>query len=433
MIDRVLIDFESAPFEIIDGDRGKNYPKQNEFSRFGHCLFLSARNVTPRGFEFSDCQFISEEKDQFLRKGKLRRGDVVLTTRGTIGNSAYYGDSVTYDHVRINSGMVILRCDAKQMLPTYLYHFLRSPSFHDQVNSLRSGVAQPQLPISDMKRIKLPLPPVTEQMCIGAILSAYDELIENNLRRIKILEEMAQNLYREWFVKLRFPGHENARFLDSPLGKIPEGWKPRTLDDVLSELESGSRPKGGIDPGVRDVPSIGAENILGLGQYDYSKEKYVSREFFGRMRRGHIKSGDVLLYKDGAKIGRKSMFRDGFPHPECCINEHVFILRTNKGCTQSYLFFWLDQPDMTERIRTLNSNAAQPGINQRGVKGLPIVLPPSTILRTFDQAVEPLLAELFNLAKKNPILRRTRDLLLPKLISGELDVRDLDIEAGNQI
>jgi len=156
------------------------------------CLFLSAANVTRRGFDFSECQFITEQKDEVLRKGKLKRDDVVLTTRGTVGNAAHFNASVPYEHMRINSGMVILRCDGGKILPTYLYHFMHSPSFHGQVNSLRSGVAQPQLPIRDMKRIKMPLPPISEQSRIASILSAYDDLIENNRRRIQFLEQAAR-------------------------------------------------------------------------------------------------------------------------------------------------------------------------------------------------------------------------------------------------
>ena len=193
----------------------------------------------------------------------------------------------------------------------------------------------------------------------------------------------------------------------------------------MAELESGSRPKGGIDASQRGIPSIGAENINGLGKYSYNKEKYVSYEFYQRMNRGHVKSGDVLLYKDGAHIGKKALFRDGFPHKVCCINEHVFILRSNARVTQSYLYFWLDQPHMTTNIRNLNANAAQPGINQGGVNGLPLLIPAKAVLNAWEAIAEPLLAELFNLAKKNNNLRQTRDHLLPKLISGEVDVVEL--------
>jgi type I restriction enzyme S subunit len=116
-----------APLEIIDGDRGVNYPKQEEFSGTGHCLFLNAGNVSANGFNFSDCAFITAQKDAALRKGKLVRNDVVLTTRGTVGNSAFFDRSVPFDHIRINSGMVILRPLPEYLHPRYLYLFVRSP------------------------------------------------------------------------------------------------------------------------------------------------------------------------------------------------------------------------------------------------------------------------------------------------------------------
>ena len=134
-----------APLQIIDGDRGKAYPKHGDFADEGYCLFLSATNVTPAGFEFSSCQFISEQKDEELRKGRMIRNDVVLTTRGTLGNVALYNDKVPYDHVRINSGMVIMRTNPVELLPEFLYAFLRSPNFERQVEQFRSAVAQPQL------------------------------------------------------------------------------------------------------------------------------------------------------------------------------------------------------------------------------------------------------------------------------------------------
>ena len=142
--------FGHAPLQIIDGDRGKAYPKHGDFSDEGHCLFLTVTNVTKSGFEFSECQFISEQKDEELRKGKLERNDVVLTTRGTLGNAALYHDNVPFDHVRINSGMVVIRTDPSRLLPSFLYGYLRSPGFERQVEQLRSGVAQPQLPIRDL-------------------------------------------------------------------------------------------------------------------------------------------------------------------------------------------------------------------------------------------------------------------------------------------
>ena len=305
----------------------------------------------------------------------------------------------------------------------YVYYYLHTLHL-EQYNA---GTGVPTLNRNHLDNLELRVHEEQAQHKIAFILSAYDDLIENNTRRIKILEEMAQSIYREWFVNFRFPGHEKVRMVDSKMGKIPEGWEASNLRESLDSIESGSRPKGGIDPDECEVPSIGAENIIGIGKYAFSKEKYVSRKFFLNMRRGIVRSKDVLLYKDGAQIGRKTLFRDGFPHQECCINEHVFILRSNSRITQNCLFFWLDQPDMTQNIRNLNANAAQPGINQEGVRGLPLLIPTEPLINLFDDRIEPLLTLLFNLAKKNVVLNKTRDIILPRLISGEIDVADLDI------
>jgi type I restriction enzyme S subunit len=293
-----LTDFEFAPFDIIDGDRGKNYPNQNEFAAEGHCLFLSATNVTKSGFDFSNCQFISEQKDAVLRKGKLRRGDVVLTTRGTIGNSAYYSDMIQYDHMRINSGMVILRCDTENILPVYLYHFLRSPTFFGQVNSLRSGVAQPQLPIRDMKKIKLPLPYLKLQSQISSVLSTYDDLIKNNRRRIQLLEQSARLLYKEWFVHFRFPGHEHNKIIDG----VPEGWEKSTVGDSTSFLSRG------ITPNYDDsAPGL-------VINQKCIRNRMVSLELARRQSKQVpptklVQFGDVLINSTGAgTLGRVAQF-----------------------------------------------------------------------------------------------------------------------------
>lgn len=140
--------------EIIDGDRGVNYPKQEEFYEDGECLFLNAGNVTKNGFDFSYCSYITKEKDQILRKGKLQTGDVVLTTRGTVGNVAFLNETMTFSPMRINSGMVILR-NLGVVSPEYIYTALRHESLQKAMMMYASGSAQPQLPIKDMRRIKI--------------------------------------------------------------------------------------------------------------------------------------------------------------------------------------------------------------------------------------------------------------------------------------
>jgi type I restriction enzyme S subunit len=129
----------------------------------------------------------------------------------------------------------------------------------------------------------------------------------------------------------------------------------------------------------------------------------------------------VAIYKDGAYIGKSSYFRDGFPHAECCVNEHVFLLRSNGArLKQNALYLWLQEPDTVSAIRATNANAAQPGINQQSVNGLELIIPDENTAVRFDRLVEPMLAEIINHAKQIENLRRARDLLLPRLMSGQM-------------
>ena len=365
---------------------------------------------------------ISEEGKKYQENRLLPRDTTCVVCIGTIGKLCLT-DQPSFTNQQISSIIV----DQERYDPVYIYYLLRTAI--PKVKKFEGGSASGRHHVkkSSFELVEIDVHDLHIQRRIASILSSYDSLIENNRRRIQLLEEMARALYREWFVHFRFPGHEEE-MVDSELGEIPRRWIVTTLDEILSKLESGKRPKGGIDSTVTDVPSVGAENILGLGQYNYLKEKYVTHEFFNKMKRGHIESGDVLLYKDGASLGRKSIFRDGFPHKICCINEHVFLLRTNPCCTQNYLYFWLDLPDVTQAIINLNSNAAQPGINQKGVRSLKILLPDTNILNHFESHIDSLMGLLFNLAKTNQILNLTRNLLLPKLVSGRIDVSDMKIE-----
>ena len=184
--------------EIIDGDRGANYPKQEEFSDNGFCLFLNAKNVTANGFSFENCMFITAEKDKLLRKGKLSRGDVVLTTRGTIGNLAFYDGAVPYEHIRINSGMVILRMKRERITERFFIE-----QFKMQLASIKekiaSGSAQPQLPISTMNKIVMLVPNVELQAQFAAFVEQTDKSKLAVQQSIAELEELKKSLMQQYF------------------------------------------------------------------------------------------------------------------------------------------------------------------------------------------------------------------------------------------
>lgn len=159
--------------EIIDGDRGKNYPKKSDFLEKGYCLFMNTKNVRPDGFDFKTTMFINEKKDKALGHGKLKRSDVVMTTRGTIGNLGIYSEDVDYENIRINSGMLIFRPNLKVIIPEYLFEILRSGIIKVQINKHVSGAAQPQLPIKTLVNFTFPVPKfLPEQRAIVAKLDA---------------------------------------------------------------------------------------------------------------------------------------------------------------------------------------------------------------------------------------------------------------------
>ncbi len=219
--------------------------------------------------------------------------------------------------------------DPSRVIEDYLYWVFLSPEFNRHLVQTASGTKILHTAPDRIKAYEFDLPPLDEQRRIAHILGGLDDKIELNRRMNETLETMARALFKSWFVDFD-PVHANSEgrdtslsqpyadlfpdsFEDSELGEIPRGWQAARLDDVLAELVTGARPKGGaVEEGV---PSVGAENIIGLGRYDFSKEKYVPREFFEelRLRGAAVRHGDVLLYKDGAQIGQEDILRLRLP------------------------------------------------------------------------------------------------------------------------
>lgn len=179
--------------EIIDGDRGTNYPSIEEMSNNGFCLFLNAGNVTKTGFNFSETKFITNEKDEKLKKGKLKRNDIVLTSRGTVGNVAFYGDTIIYNHIRINSGMVILRAKEFTESSIFVYSMLRNSDIKKSIENYLSGSAQPQLPIKDLIKIPILIPENDTIIRFSKLSSKIQILIgraENQNQKLSELTEL---------------------------------------------------------------------------------------------------------------------------------------------------------------------------------------------------------------------------------------------------
>ncbi|HAR1324843.1 TPA: restriction endonuclease subunit S [Enterococcus faecium] len=373
------------------------------------------------------------ELEAFKGGSKFRNGDTLLARITPCLENGKTAQVTILDDDEVAFGSteyIVLRHKIGITDNNYIFYLALSQYVRDTAIKSMTGTSGRQRAQTDViENTKIMLPPLDEQKAIAHILSTLDDKIEVNNQINKTLENMAQAIFKQWFVDFEFPNEDGEPYkssggemVESELGMIPKGWEVKELVDVLETLEAGNRPKGGAGNLTEGIPSIGAENIIGLGKYDYSKEKYVTEEYFAKMNKGKVNPGDVLLYKDGAQLGRKTMFMNGFPHKKCCINSHVFILRTNDMLTQSYLYFWLDQDWVTQSIINLNANSAQPGINQSKLKTLKILTPKFNYVEMFDVIIKSLLNKLFENCIENNALHKTRDALLPKLMSGEIRV-----------
>jgi len=299
----------------------------------------------------------------------------------------------------------------------FLYYRLAGPKLWE----LRTGSAQAQITIDRLQRYELRLPPLPTQRKIAAILSAYDDLIENNLQRIKILEEMTQNLYREWFVKFRFPGHQHARFTDSPLGRIPEGWEVDTVERTFAIF-------GGGTPS-RTVPGYWNEGTINW----YSPTDLTATGSMFMDRSGD-KISELGLAKSSARsfppfsvmmTSRATLGVISINTTDACTNQGFITCVPNERFPLYTLYYWLKEN--VEYFISLGTGSTFKEITKGVFKTIELVIPAPVIVTQFEGTVQQLALQVLNLQRKNTTLRRTRDLLLPRLISGEVDVSELDI------
>lgn len=401
-------EISNTDIEIIDGDRGKNYPKKEDFNSEGFCLFLNTGNIKNDKFDFSNCDFISENKDRLLRKGKLTRMDIILTTRGTVGNVAFYHDNILYDNIRLNSGMVILRCH-NDYLPDYLYQVLKSVNVKKQFELFSSGAAQPQLPIKSLIHIKIPQIDIPSQNQIAEILKSYDDLIENNLRRIELLEKSAELLYNEWFVNLRFPGYENVEIKNG----IPIDWGIKKILDI-GEVITGKTPS------TRQSENFG-NDVLFVKTPDMHNNTFVLKT-------------ETMLSNKGANTQSKKMLPP-FSIMISCIGSVGVVSVNPKKCQTNqqinslipfnlksvwYLYFIFR--DLKPRLEAIGGGATMNNVNKNKFETMDIIFPNKELYEKFYEYALPIFLQILNLQKQNLQLIKARDLLLPKLINGEIEV-----------
>lgn len=391
--------------------------KGEYFSNEGELIIVTPGNFFEKGgfrqLAGKEKFYLGEFPNEFL----LKKNDVIIAMTeqgpGLLGSPAIVPSDEKYLHNQ-RIGLIHEIKDDK-IDPMYIYRLFFTSNVRNEIFGSATGTKVKHTAPKRIYDIGVNLPPLPTQRRIASILSAYDNLIENNLKRIKLLEEKAAIAYKTEFGDYQVTNKEFTT--------LPKGWSVKTIGDIYGKLESGSRPKGGIDKELKEgIASVGAENVIGLGKYNYQSEKLITLSFFENMNRGKIEDRDILIYKDGAYIGKTTLFQDGFPHERCCVNEHVFLLTSKDIRYQYFLFFTLNQGLYFEKMQQLNANAAQPGINQESLKSLKLIWPSEDTIEEFNKEVEASVRLIFVLAKQNTKLQEARDILLPKLMSGQIEV-----------
>ena len=389
-----------APFEIIDGDRGTNYPKQDEFNQNGYCLFLNAKNVTTDGFVFNACYFISKEKDEILRKGKLKRNDIVLTTRGTVGNIGFFNDRIPYEQIRINSGMVIIRPDPKGIMPQFAHQLFKY--LKGDFDVFVTGSAQPQLPIRDLKEISFLLPPLSEQRAIAGVLSSLDDKIDLLHRQNKTLEGMAEALYRKMFVEEADPGWNKGKLGDC--GQIICG---KTPSKKVAAYFGGQIPFIKIPDMHGNVFIFETEDSL----TDMGRESQQNKT---------IPSKSICV-SCIATVGLVAMNA-----VDSQTNQQINTIIPNKEF-QRYFLFLLMRNMTDDLFARASGGTATDNLNTGDFSRIEISIPPENIIQKFDDLVKDYFEKIYINQIQIRTLSRMRDTLLPKVMSGEARVKTEEI------
>ena len=388
---------------------------------------IMPKNIINGRIELDGIARIGKDDEFRLREHKLAKGDIVYARRGDIGRCALIRERE--NGWLCGTGSLRISLGNKIVSPVYLYYYLNHPYIISWIQNQAVGATMPNLNTTIVRSIPISYPPLPTQRKIAAILSAYDDLIENNTRRIQILEEMAQTLYRHWFVDYKFPGHEDVRMVDSgtEFGEVPEGWEISTVSELCEFVSRGVTPKyqeGSqlyiINQRVNRGPSLDRAYLKELQpELEVPKEKYAQ-------------VNDLLINSLGeGTLGRVHLFTG--PDREWAVDQHMSICRSSSTGVTKYLYFLMASDEGQARIQAAKTGATNMTMfNISSLRDFNVITPPEDLLITFDEFISPLFELKRTHEEINLLLQSTRDLLLPRLVSGEVDMSELDISGVEQ-
>lgn len=384
-------------------------PQANLFVDDGVPL-LRGQNVKPFRLDLTNLKFVPDEVHKKWKKSALEAGDVVIVRVGYPGVACV----IPVGLGPLNAAsLVIVRPDRTILRSQYLALLLNSPWGRERVQGVLVGSAQQVLNTQSVAALRVPIPPIPYQDAVLSIFGAVDDLIENNRRRIALLEQTAQAIYREWFVYFRYPGHDHDTIVDSPYGPMAAGWEWRPFSDLATFLNGFA-----FKPAHWQGSGFPIVKIKELKQgVTPSTPRYHGDDIAARYR---VQRGD-LLFSWSASLEAYL-----WAWEPALLNQHLFKVTPSVGVTQSWLFLALRE--RMGEFRSRSQGTTMKHIKRGALSEVCVVTPTLDVMTAFDRRVKPILDEVLSLSAALAPLEALRDLLLPKLVAGAIDVSGIDLD-----
>jgi type I restriction enzyme S subunit len=373
---------------------------------------IRTTNVKSGRINLDDVRFVEEKVFlKWTRRLLPRRNDIVLTREAPLGE---VGLLRADDKAMLGQRTMVYRADGKNLDQIFLYYSLLGPVLQAQIRTLGSGSTVEHMRVPDAETLAVPLPQLAEQRKIAALLSAYDDLIENNRRRIALLERMAEQLYREWFVRFRFPAYQQAEFEKG----VPKDWSLEPLSKAVR-----------INPTERPVASE-AKSYVGMEDLSLTSMYFSSKEQRTKNAGSKFRNRDVLFPRITPSLENgKRGFVMGLKEDGVAVGSTEFIVLRERLIGPEQIYFLTCSPDLrTHAEQSMVGASGRQRVQEKCFDSFMVAVPPTELSKRFAELIRPFFDQIFNLEKENVTLKRTRDLLLPRLISGKLRVDELDIQ-----
>lgn len=381
----------------------------------GDVALIKGENVQQGFIDWKASKYWPVADADSFKKYELRVGDIVIAMDRPWVTAGLKWAYITARDPRCLLVQRVSRLRARAGLSqTYLRCLVSSRYFSDYIQPIVTGVNVPHISGKQIGSFKIPLPPLPIQMKIAAILSAYDELIENNNRRIAIVEELTENIYREWFVRMRFPGHEKAKSIKG----VPQGWRIANLKELARVNPTSLNPQDKPETiQYVDISSVSTNRIEEI-------TTYAAAEAPGRARR-RVKHGDVIW--SSVRPANRAYCLVYEPHEDLIVSTGFAVIRPNVTTPFTFLFFAVTSNPFVDQMTAVAKGAAYPATSFDDFGKAKLLVPTEDLLKAFHEKVEPLFKLKHILQQRTERLRATRALLLPRLIAGKLAVDSLDI------